>query len=506
MSGRPNPNPQLAVSTKSTAANLTGTWRFERPVFVNRVAPCNEACPLGQDIDSIMALQARGEVGAALSKILLENPFPGWCGVHCHAPCERACNRGRFDQPVSIRDLELFASQHIRPLALERPAGTAGASVAVVGRGLAAWSCAWFLLRLGHRVTLFSAGAGGPEEPPAPGWTREREGIVSAGVAWDDSTPVGADVAADLSSGFQGIFVEPGLGEDRPPRAALRSREFLRKTGVDRSGVGRCPVLIGFGAQALKVAEVMRQSGREAAILSAGDRPESLEEPKETKFHWRTGVLGIVREAGHLRGLLCRQAEKEFELAADQVILCLGERNDLEFEPPQLVSGTVMVAPPARPRRGSERSLVGLIAQGKGAALGLDLGLRKRALQELARSAVGRRGALSLEAYLNPGSDRRWREVAPFEELNLDHFKQSGRISPGSETGSLTPNQALRSARRCFNCGICTFCSKCEEFCPDLSVAIDPVNRTRSIDYDHCKGCGICAEECPRGAIGWLPE
>ena len=71
-------------------------------------APCAEACPLGQDSKTIMALTARGDFQGALGSILLENPFPGLTGRICPARCERACNRGQFDQPVSIKDVELF--------------------------------------------------------------------------------------------------------------------------------------------------------------------------------------------------------------------------------------------------------------------------------------------------------------------------------------------------------------------------------------------------------------
>ena len=105
--------PPLAISTEPTTRNLTGSWRFERPVFVDLIAPCAEACPLGQDSRTIMALIARGDFQGALGRILLENPFPGLTGRICPARCERACNRGRFDQPVSIKDLELFLAGEI---------------------------------------------------------------------------------------------------------------------------------------------------------------------------------------------------------------------------------------------------------------------------------------------------------------------------------------------------------------------------------------------------------
>jgi 2-oxoacid:acceptor oxidoreductase delta subunit (pyruvate/2-ketoisovalerate family) len=164
---------------------------------------------------------------------------------------------------------------------------------------------------------------------------------------------------------------------------------------------------------------------------------------------------------------------------------------------------------PAGPPRDEPRSgrwLMDQLALGKGAALGLDLAAAGRPVHEIGRAGVGERGALSLEAYLGLREDRLWGEATSFEELNLAAFTPSRRSVPTGEGGLLTPGQALRSARRCFSCGLCNFCGRCEDFCPDLSIRIDPAARTREIDYDHCKGCGICAEECPRGAVGWVKE
>jgi pyruvate ferredoxin oxidoreductase delta subunit len=53
---------------------------------------------------------------------------------------------------------------------------------------------------------------------------------------------------------------------------------------------------------------------------------------------------------------------------------------------------------------------------------------------------------------------------------------------------------AKSGKRACFNCWL---------YCPDCVVTktIPP-----TIDYTYCKGCGICAEECPAGAIDMVPE
>src|SRR5512136_2382286 len=139
--------PPMAAAKEPTTPIRTGTWRFDRPVFVSRLAPCGEACPLGEDIPAIMALNGKGDFEGAYLKILEENPFPGICGRICFHPCERVCNRGRFDEAVSIKDLEWSAfkeTQTREPI----PGGTEsekGHKVAVLGGGPAGLSCAYFL-------------------------------------------------------------------------------------------------------------------------------------------------------------------------------------------------------------------------------------------------------------------------------------------------------------------------------------------------------------------------
>ena len=59
----------------------------------------------------------------------------------------------------------------------------------------------------------------------------------------------------------------------------------------------------------------------------------------------------------------------------------------------------------------------------------------------------------------------------------------------------------MRETERCFNCGLCNQCDNCHLFCPDMSVVHDPSAQGRHINYDYCKGCGLCVVECPRNAM-----
>jgi 2-oxoacid:acceptor oxidoreductase delta subunit (pyruvate/2-ketoisovalerate family) len=73
-------------------------------------------------------------------------------------------------------------------------------------------------------------------------------------------------------------------------------------------------------------------------------------------------------------------------------------------------------------------------------------------------------------------------------------------------TGGLDESTALFEARRCLSCGNCFECDNCYGVCPDNAVVKLGPGRRYEIDLDYCKGCGICAAECPCGAIDMVPE
>lgn len=53
--------------------------------------------------------------------------------------------------------------------------------------------------------------------------------------------------------------------------------------------------------------------------------------------------------------------------------------------------------------------------------------------------------------------------------------------------------------------GKCVNCLTCWVYCPDSSVIVKD-NKIVGIDLEHCKGCGICAKQCPKQCIEMIPE
>jgi pyruvate ferredoxin oxidoreductase delta subunit len=83
-----------------------------------------------------------------------------------------------------------------------------------------------------------------------------------------------------------------------------------------------------------------------------------------------------------------------------------------------------------------------------------------------------------------PSLDRPWQEVS------LGGVVKDRGNSVAYITGTWRTMRPLRDSEQCIQCLICWI------MCPDASVLVED-GKVVSFDYDHCKGCGICAEQCP---------
>jgi Pyruvate/2-oxoacid:ferredoxin oxidoreductase delta subunit len=94
-------------------------------------------------------------------------------------------------------------------------------------------------------------------------------------------------------------------------------------------------------------------------------------------------------------------------------------------------------------------------------------------------------------------------QAVNIENIKIERFQASGPPAE-TETGQDEKRDrewAMQEAERCLSCGNCNLCLQCVSYCPDASIRPDGEKGTVAVDLDHCKGCGICAYECPRGVI-----
>ncbi|MBV8097236.1 MAG: NAD(P)-binding protein, partial [Acetobacteraceae bacterium] len=138
----------------------TGPVRERRPIYVDFLPPCNQACPAGENIQAWLADARIGRYHEAWLTLVKNNPLPAVHGRVCYHPCESNCNRQHVDTTVSIHAVERFlgdlaAKEGWRLPVEESPSGK---RVLIVGAGPSGLSAAYHLARLGHRVEIRDAG------------------------------------------------------------------------------------------------------------------------------------------------------------------------------------------------------------------------------------------------------------------------------------------------------------------------------------------------------------
>src|SRR5262245_36097095 len=151
----------ITLDTGSSLANHTGSWRTSRPLYVDRLPPCNHDCPAGENSQGWLSHAEAGDYERAWRVLTEDNPLPAVMGRVCYRPCETACNRAQLDSAVGINSVERFLGDEALRQGWQVPVDAAptGKRVLVVGAGPSGLSAAYHLTRLGHAVTIKDAGA-----------------------------------------------------------------------------------------------------------------------------------------------------------------------------------------------------------------------------------------------------------------------------------------------------------------------------------------------------------
>jgi 2-oxoacid:acceptor oxidoreductase delta subunit (pyruvate/2-ketoisovalerate family) len=531
----------ITLDVGSSLANKTGAWRTERPVYVDRMPPCNDACPAGENVQRWLYEAEDGGYERAWQQIMLDNPFPAIMGRVCYHPCQTACNRGKLDEAVGINAVERFlGDEAIRQgWTPPPPAPPTGRRVLVIGSGPCGLSAAYHLAGLGHAVTVKEAAAapGGMMRYGIPAYRLPRD-ILDAEIARIAATGVRielnerVDDPALALADYEAVFL--AIGAQLAKRAyvpAGESARILDALSVLHSvadeqppELGRHVVVYGGGNTAVDAARTARRLGATDPVIvyrrTRTQMPAQEEEMREAEAEGvRVRWLSTIRYAdgGRITVEEMRLDEQGFpqptgefeELPADAVVLALGQEIDrsvVDRSPGiDVVDGTVKVD-----RR--------LMTGHPGIFAGGDLVPSARTVTEAV--GHGKRAAREIDAWLRgtvPTGGHR-PPLAAFERLNTWYYSDAPatvrpqldaarRTSTFDEVvGGLTEATALFEARRCLSCGNCFECDNCYGVCPDNAVIkIGPGNRY-TIDLDYCKGCGICAAECPAGAIDMVPE
>ncbi len=204
------------------------------------------------------------------------------------------------------------------------------------------------------------------------------------------------------------------------------------------------------------------------------------------------------------------QPTGEFEtIEADSCVLALGQDVDLSFlsrvEGLTIKDGVVEVGPD-------------MMTGKRGVFAGGDMVPAERTVTVAV--GHGKKAARKIDAFLRakPAASAPKHELALFEKLNTWYYTDApATVQPALDAirrsstfdevvGGLDESNALFEARRCLSCGNCFECDNCFGVCPDNAVIKLGQGNRYKFNYDYCKGCGVCATECPCGAIRMEPE
>lgn len=510
------------------------------PVYVDRLPPCNKACPAGNNIQEWLQCLAQNKLFEAWENVMRTNPIPATIGRVCYHPCEGACNRKCFDSSVSIHSLERFLGD----LALQEgwkvrlPETKTGKKVLVVGGGPAGLSCAYQLRRMGHEVSIYEAApyAGGIMHDGIPAYRLPRQvldaeiaRIADMGVKIELNHKVTDLLAEKNNDKFDAMFISIGAHKDKATdlpgssnTKVIGAMDFLKAVELKKiTEIKDNIIAYGGGNTAIDIVRVAKRLGAaNSTIVYRRDREqmpafqsevvEAEEEGTQLKTLRTIKEIHsdkITLEIMELNSEKKPQSTGKFEdIPKATIVLALGQDPESEF-----LSNIPEIS---RQKDGSLIVDDKLATGAAGIFAGGDVITTDRSVT--ISIGHGRKAAYGIDAYLR-NADHNMKpekhELAGYEFLHLDNAIKSSAFSEklldpairskdfAEVVCSADPVQSQTEVMRCFSCGNCFECDSCYENCPVKAITKLGAGKRYKIDYNLCIGCAKCFRRCPCGAI-----
>lgn len=542
----------IPIHNKSSLGIKTGDWRTLMPEFRIKQSACEANCPIGNNIRTCFQFAKDGELYKSWCTLAETNPLPAVLGNVCPHPCELKCSRKEFDETLAINSFEkilgYLALKNDWHIHLNEYQPLKGKRIAVVGAGPAGLSCAYQLRRLGCMVYIFEAEkiAGGMLAWGIPDYRLPKE-LLSAEIQNNILSLGDIEIHCNLEidrllwhhlpKDSDAVVIATGRnkskklnipGEAGNPKV-ISGLDFLRKINLgQKADIGDVVLVVGGGNTAIDSARSAKKNGSKSVFILYRRREEDMPAFREeieaakkegieiiplvspTTVDEREGFLrleciqmelGGIDETGRPKPIPCPGTS--FTSIAHSLIVAVGEERDVSF-----ATGLNEENPYA-----DNIFITGDALQAGGGTVASAIG-------------SGIRVAKEIDFYLKNGKRKsiipEAQKIVQFSDLNQEYFEYYRSVLKEYLLVHHSIEELLKEeAGRCFSCGDCNSCGNCWIFCPDLAVNEVPtpadagsesrptegrVARKYECNYDYCKGCGICANECPRNAIEMVKE
>ncbi len=519
----------------------------------DRLPPCVGNCPANVDARGQGYFLGEDKAVEAYELVRERNILPGVLGRICHHPCETACRRNYYDEPIAIRPLHRHAfeeyakvaEEHLKPFEVTRDE-----RVAIIGSGPSGLAAAFDLMSLGYHVTAYEKEKkpGGALYSGVPAYRLPRDVLhteidylVKMGLELKLGVEVGHDVPIDYLIGeYDAVIIAAGLQDSRilpvpghDAEGVKGALPFLRAANWkgDAGVKGKKVLVIGGGNVAVDVARCALRTGATEVRLSCLEASDEMPcHPWEIEEALDEGVIAmcsfgpeevLTTEDNRVRGMRMREClavfdaagrfapvfgDEYLEIETDVVVFSIGQAPDLAH----VVAGSDLSL--------TERGLLpvdgtlftthhpgvfacGEVVTGPGSAI--------------ASIATGHETAISVHRYLRGehlAADRVPRPVpiyAKYQKATLEGVEKSRlRVNmpmapPEARANDfrpvelgLTHMEALNEAARCLRCQseVCVGCTFCARTCPDYAIEVertdDPGERhVTHYDLDLTKCC-----------------